>query len=694
MVKDKPEIGKKIIVTTFGGTWEILPEIIGFCHNGVDIFKSNKAYGSFAQKLKKQGIITIDELWIICTHGQQTDNAIGKFVEWTNLVKSAGVQLPEYKFLGLKNITDLTSEEECKQITDFIFRVVLKAHESKGFGKLLLSLAGGRKTMSSDMQRAAFFFGCNVLFHLADSGKSLRLESNDLLKPLENDDANAVFPLIIQELIPSSPLAEIPHSLLSSKYPVEFNRENSPSLALFDEVNRRLGDAQSISFNAYKQRTSDFKVSIFHGLHQLNPAILKKLEKERPVKEWIKRLPKTDLHCHFGGILDINGLIRVAKANNQHILEYLNQNKRFKEWYDRVCTWKNERNIEELKRIIKNKRYLREHVPFEFDVPQPIPLAAFVSFFEDEPEFLETLLFGNYIDEWNYRNVGIDVYETLGDMQGSGLLQSKESIVEACGYLVEYCNNHNILYLELRCSPANYTKGGLSKEEVVSIMHQELQKHKEEVDIRLIVIGSRHGDEAVFSEHVNLVLNLKQTRYREFIVGFDVAGNEAIKSPKQLRELLHPLMKECVKFTIHAGENQPVENIWEAVYELNADRIGHGLTLVQNKELLYRFRDRNIFIELCPSSNHQICDFSRTPYPLREYMNEGLKITVNTDNPGISRTDITEEYFFSSKIAGLTKMEIIQLIRNSVQGTFLPKVEKKKLMLRYEEKMYEILRNE
>lgn len=272
---------------------------------------------------------------------------------------------------------------------------------------------------------------------------------------------------------------------------------------------------------------------------------------------------------------------------------------------------------------------------------------------------MDTLIFNKYTEKNNYNNVGFAAYEQLGNLQGSGLLQSKESIVEACRYLIEYCNSRNILYLELRCSPANYTKGGLNEEDVVSIMYEELKKHRGKIDIRLIIIGSRNGDEEVFRKHVNLFLEPNLKKYREFIVGFDVADNQAIKSPKKLRELLHRLMKECVKFTIHAGEDQPVENIWEAVYELNADRIGHRLTLLQNKDLLYRFRDRNIFMELCPSSNHQISDFSRNPYTLSDYMDKGLKITVNTDNPGISRTDITKEYFFSSQIARLTKMQII-----------------------------------
>ncbi|NSW45393.1 MAG: hypothetical protein HPY79_06235 [Bacteroidales bacterium] len=695
MAEYKSKIDKNIIVTTFGGTWLILPEIIGFCCDNVTIFCKNDIYDSFIQTLKNNNVTTIDELWVICTHGETSNKAIENFNLWYKQVSEKGINIPECKFIGLKDISDLTTEAVCKQMADFIFRVVLKAYEEKRNGKLLLSLAGGRKTMSSDMQRAAFFFGCDILFHIADSGSPLGAEPNKLLDTLNEKMANAVFPVIIQEKIPTSPLTEIPTKLISSDYPIEFNRENIASTILLDEINNRLINAQSISFNAYKLRTSDFKMSIFQGLHQLNPIILNQLNTEKPDIEWINKLPKTDLHCHFGGILDIQGLIKVAKANENKILEALSQNIQFKQWYNSIYHLVEQANIDELKKILNHKDYLRQEIPEKYNLPRPLPLASFIICFKKKTDLLEKIIFGEYQQSNKYRNIGIESYERLGDLQGSGLLQSKESIVEACHYLIDYCKQHNIKYLELRCSPVNYTMGGLKEDEIVLILHNEFEKCRNIVDIRLIIIGSRHGDANVFRRHVTLTQNfLRDVRYKNFIVGFDVAGNEAKKSPKQLREELLPLMKECVRFTIHAGENQPVENIWEAVYELNADRIGHGLTLLKNKELLDRFRDKNIFIELCPSSNYQICDFENNEYPLKKYFEEGLKITINTDNPGISRTNITNEYYFASKIADLNKIQIIQLIRNSIQGTFLPKNEKKKLILQFEEEIYKILTNE
>lgn len=83
---------------------------------------------------------------------------------------------------------------------------------------------------------------------------------------------------------------------------------------------------------------------------------------------------------------------------------------------------------------------------------------------------------------------------------------------------------------------------------------------------------------------------------------------------------------------------------------------------------------------MCPSSNHQICNFDikngGKNYPLRYYFDFGLKVTINTDNPGISRTDITNEYLLASNVASLSKYEILNILRNSVQAVFLSKDEK------------------
>ena len=164
-----------------------------------------------------------------------------------------------------------------------------------------------------------------------------------------------------------------------------------------------------------------------------------------------------------------------------------------------------------------------------------------------------------------------------------------------------------------------------------------------------------------------------------------------------------PLLQRCARLTIHAGETDDASSIWEAVYLLGADRIGHGLTLKDKPELLQRFIDRRITLEMCPSSNFQIIGFrdnyapqsySTTKYPLKDYLEQGLKVTVNTDNPGISRTDFTRELHRAARLTpgGLSAWEILQLVRNSFRATFVSHRISKELILKAEAEILEILK--
>lgn len=680
-----------ILVTTFGGTWAVAAELLAiFSPHQLDLLKNNPKIVDFQNKLSEYDKFQLEELWLICTQGETTDKALTQFNEW--MKSFVNTELPLVRYLSLENLTDLTNEETCRQMTDFIYRTVLKANRAKEDGKLILSLTGGRKTMSTDMQRAADLFGCDMLIHVAENNFHIS-EINKFTTPLNQEDAKKLFIVEVETDKSKSIITEMTPVITTDDYPMEFSRNNSAQLNLYHEISNRLKTSEHVHYNAYINRTSPGLQSIFHGLQQLSPEKLKELDQEKPTYEWLKSLPKTDLHCHFGGILHIDELVTVALANEKLIKEYADKNERFRHWNEQIKNDVENRNADVLKDYLNDKNKLRNLLFPE--IPEPLVVSAFISAFRDDTEYLDQIIFANYQQEDEFKYIGINKYENLGDLQGSALLQNTNTITAACKVLLRQCKEHNIQYLELRCSPCNYTRGGLTGREVVECMFDNLA-HRSNCDIRLIIIGSRHGDKQVFEKHVDLTLELlRDEKHQKFIVGFDVAGNEAIASPSELRAMMLPLLKECLHITIHAGEDQPVENIWEAVYELNTDRVGHGLTLVENEDLMKRFRDRNIFIELCPSSNFQICDYnprSKT-YPLREYMDKGLKVTLNTDNPGISRTTITKEYQFMSGYADLSKIEVLQLLRNSFQAVFLPKDEKKRLMLSIENELFKLIIN-
>ena len=165
-------------------------------------------------------------------------------------------------------------------------------------------------------------------------------------------------------------------------------------------------------------------------------------------------------------------------------------------------------------------------------------------------------------------------------------------------------------------------------------------------------------------------------------------------------------MKECYNITIHAGETEEVESIWQAVYHLNAERVGHGLKLLNNEDLLTKFLERGIAVEMCPSSNFQIVGFRDNyfpketmhlpEYPLKAYLDKELKVSVNTDDPGISLTDMTHELHKAARMTqgGLSKWDILQLICNGFRSAFYPYERKKLLIRKAEQELAKLIKEE
>lgn len=147
-----------------------------------------------------------------------------------------------------------------------------------------------------------------------------------------------------------------------------------------------------------------------------------------------------------------------------------------------------------------------------------------------------------------------------------------------------------------------------------------------------------------------------------------------------------------------------MHSIWEAVYQLSAERIGHGLSLKDDPDLLEKFMERNIAVEMCPSSNFQIVGFhdafvhaatERLPcYPLKEYLDKGLRVTVNSDNPGISRTDFTNELHMAARLTpgGLSIWDMLRLIKNGFKAAFSGRRRQHEMLLEAEREILELIR--
>lgn len=174
------------------------------------------------------------------------------------------------------------------------------------------------------------------------------------------------------------------------------------------------------------------------------------------------------------------------------------------------------------------------------------------------------------------------------------------------------------------------------------------------------------------------------------VVGFDLAGQEDEHHPQEFRAEYEQISRMHIPVTIHAGENAPVEFVESAILDLRARRLGHGLALAEDRLLMERARDDGICIELCPVSNFQTnavypkgkSDQGRE-YPLHEFFRKGLNVTLNTDNPVVSHTNMVKECFQASYAIskqGLTLWDLLRILRTGFTQSFLTQPERHALL--------------
>ncbi|MDR1827949.1 MAG: hypothetical protein LBR29_06430 [Methylobacteriaceae bacterium] len=641
---------KTILVTTLGASWQVLPELVGWTNPAVyDFFTGNPT----VDELRRTCDVTpVDEFWVITTErpgGKTGEPSPPELEQWC---KRFAVPV---KTFACKGVDDLNTGEKIRTFRSFLFRIVLNASGLTGpDGKLYLSLTGGRKTMSVDMFEAGMLFGCSAMFHIMDINPPPEFRKDDLTGP-PGAYARYFLPVCVHKDIPESFLvATGEREITAAAFPFD------PSLSgviaedggLEREIRQREQQSAQLYDNFYTGiRNRDGERDIFRKLYFLHPRSLRKLRsviigqdpatRERDF-EILKALPKADLHVHLGGVLSAEEIIDVARCRKGGL-----DNGKIKE----------------------------------------------ILGFSDKPAAFDAHIFGDRVKPENYYRIGINPYQALGDYQGSALLQSRETISRTVDIYAANLKADNVRYVEIRCSPYKYTREGLSIDEVVETIMDAMDRSG--ITYRLICIIGRQSGYDDIRNSIDAVLGLidRNRRFAEKLAGIDLAGDESANSPARLRELFMPFLKKCIHITIHAGETETADNIWEAVYHLSADRIGHGLKLADREELIPLFIDRNIGIELCPSSNRQIVGYGRpgdAPYPLNDYMTRGLKVTVTTDNPGISRTFVSNEFYEAARLCGgLSLRDCLVLIRNSLIVSFADAKTKLRLLRRFEQDIHE-----
>jgi adenosine deaminase len=261
-------------------------------------------------------------------------------------------------------------------------------------------------------------------------------------------------------------------------------------------------------------------------------------------------------------------------------------------------------------------------------------------------------------------------------------IQTPDALRRVSFEIVEDAARNGVIYIELRFAPQLLRSKGYSCEAVVSAVLEGLSAGSRAtgVESNAILICMRNHSYEQNREVLGTALSFRN----HGVVAIDIAGDEAAYPPLMHMQLFDDAKQYDMPFTIHAGEAAGPENMKEALL-LGAKRIGHGVRLSDDQNLLRYFAKNQIGMELCPTSNVQThAVASMSVHPIQYFLNSGLKVTVNTDNPTISKTNMCKEYRILNEEFGLSEPEFEKLALNAVDICFADDAVKKRLRSKIE----------
>ncbi len=248
----------------------------------------------------------------------------------------------------------------------------------------------------------------------------------------------------------------------------------------------------------------------------------------------------------------------------------------------------------------------------------------------------------------------------------------------------------HVRYLELRFTPVALSRvRGFALGEVMDWVCESAREAEQLFDVRTRLIASvnRHESPSFAEEVARLAIE----RMNKGIVGLDLAGNEAHFSAEPFADIFRSAKSSGLFLTVHAGEWAGAESVRFAIENLQADRIGHGVRIIEDANVVALARERGTAFEVCVTSNYQTgAVASKHQHPIVKMLDAGLRVTLNTDDPSISNITLSDEYRLACEELDLPRQKLYQLILAAAQASFLPPSEKHVLLGELRTKLIQI----
>ncbi|STY30560.1 adenosine deaminase [Legionella wadsworthii] len=271
----------------------------------------------------------------------------------------------------------------------------------------------------------------------------------------------------------------------------------------------------------------------------------------------------------------------------------------------------------------------------------------------------------------------LKVYDTL-----AAVIRKPEDYYDITFDYLKSRAQEDAIYVEMMYSPDHAELSSkIPSAEHLAAIQQAIDDVKDQYNIvgRILITAVRHfGVEAV--EKV-----AQQAHNDRFpcVTGFGLGGDEAKYPPKLFSKAYHIAADAGLKCTVHAGEFAPASGMIEAIENLPIQRIGHGVNAIYSKETRDLVKERGIALEICPTSNIFLGLFKdMNEHPLPKFFEEGIKISINSDDPPFMSTTLEQEYQRVQKAYNYTNDTMNQITRMALEAAFIDEKTRTELLAR------------
>lgn len=235
---------------------------------------------------------------------------------------------------------------------------------------------------------------------------------------------------------------------------------------------------------------------------------------------------------------------------------------------------------------------------------------------------------------------------------------------------IDYFSRNNVRYAEIFFAPSKFVQNGFSFDEIIDVFCQRIKVAEQEnqIEIRLLIDVSRTFGPENAMKNLDMVLKTQC----HHIIGIGMGGDEQKGPAKEYQQVFEKAIQNGLCAVAHSGEDVGPESIWNTIRYLNIMRIGHGISSILDDKLMQELKDRNLPLEISPTSNIFTQKFVKRmeEHPVRAFFDRGIPVSINSDDPTFFNINISEEYFNLFKHLNFTIDEINQIVLSTIDQSF------------------------